>query len=85
MIAAAYPGQAILTSKTIEVLELTGRELTKKGDFFALMFFILGLGALVVYFIIGRSTNVIAQASNVGNNYSPVAYPANTEVVEYQP
>ncbi|KAJ3578927.1 hypothetical protein NPX13_g1645 [Xylaria arbuscula] len=63
-LAAAYPGQAILTSKIVEVLELTGRELTKKGDFFALMFLVLGLGALVVYFIIGWSTNVIAQASN---------------------
>ncbi|KAI0465703.1 ABC transporter, partial [Xylaria cf. heliscus] len=62
--AAVFPGLAILMSKIVEVLELTGAELAAKGDFFALMFFVLGLGALVVYFIIGWSSNVIAQQIN---------------------
>lgn len=34
-----------------------------KGNFFALMFFVLGLGSFVVYFIIGWASNIIAQVS----------------------
>ncbi|KAJ2985070.1 hypothetical protein NUW58_g5730 [Xylaria curta] len=59
--AAAFPGQAILMSKIIEVFEYTGSELTRRGDFFALMFFVLALGALVIYFVVGYAANVIAQ------------------------
>ncbi|KAH8162621.1 hypothetical protein CIB48_g5629 [Xylaria polymorpha] len=62
--AAAFPGQAILMSRIVEVFELKGSELAAKGDFFALMFLVLGLGALVVYFIIGWSSNAIAQQIN---------------------
>ncbi|GAP87976.1 putative ABC transporter [Rosellinia necatrix] len=62
--AAIFPGQAILMSKIIEVFELTGPALESRGNFFALMFLVLGLGALVAYFIIGWSSNVIAQQLN---------------------
>lgn len=65
MVAAAFPGQAILMSRIVEVFELKGSELAAKGDFFALMFLVLGLGALVVYFIIGWSSNAIAQVRGV--------------------
>lgn len=59
--AAAYPGQAILMLRFIEVFKFTGSEMQKKGNFFALMFFVMGLGALVVYFAVGWSSNMVAQ------------------------
>lgn len=59
--AASYPGQAILMSKFIEVFNFTGAKMEERGNFFALMFLVLGIGALVVYFIVGWSSNVIAQ------------------------
>ncbi|WYZ41446.1 hypothetical protein EsH8_V_000341 [Colletotrichum jinshuiense] len=62
--AAAYPGQAILMSRFIEVFKLTGNAMQKKGNFFALMFFVLACGCLVIYFIVGWASNVIAQALN---------------------
>ncbi|KAJ5401254.1 uncharacterized protein N7487_007150 [Penicillium crustosum] len=62
--AAAYPGQAILMSKLIEVFQFTGSAMRTKGNFFALMFFILGLGSFVAYFIIGWTSNIVAQTMN---------------------
>ncbi|KOS45616.1 hypothetical protein ACN38_g3465 [Penicillium nordicum] len=62
--AAAYPGQSILMSKFIEVFQFTGSAMRTKGNFFALMFFVLGLGSFVVYFIIGWASNIIAQTMN---------------------
>lgn len=61
MAAASYPGQAILMSKFIEVFKFTGTKMQEKGNFFALMFLVLGLGSLVVYFVVGWSSNVVAQ------------------------
>jgi ATP-binding cassette subfamily B (MDR/TAP) protein 1 len=48
-------------SRFIDVFELTGPAMQKKGNFFALMFFVLGLGALVVYFILGWCSSIVAQ------------------------
>ncbi|CAG8341177.1 unnamed protein product [Penicillium salamii] len=62
--AAAFPGQSILMSKFIEVFELTGSAMQKRGNFFALMFLVLGLGAFVVYFIIGWSASIVAHTMN---------------------
>ncbi|KAH8204908.1 hypothetical protein TruAng_000947 [Truncatella angustata] len=45
--AAGFPGQAILMSKIIAVFEVTGSDMEKRGNFFALMFLVLGLGSLV--------------------------------------
>lgn len=59
--AATFPGQAILMSRFIEVFQFAGAEMQNKGNFFALMFFVLGLGSFVVYFAIGWSSNVVAQ------------------------
>lgn len=50
-------------SKFIEVFELTGSAMQKKGNFFALMFLVLGLGALVVYFILGWTASIVAHVS----------------------
>lgn len=58
--AAAYPGQSILMSRFIEVFKYTGSEMREKGDFFALMFLVLAIGACVVYFVMGWCSNVIA-------------------------
>lgn len=63
--AAVFPGQAILMSKTIEIFETTGSELEASGNFFALMFLVLGLGSLFSYFLIGWSSNVVAQVCHV--------------------
>ncbi|OTB18178.1 hypothetical protein K445DRAFT_314988 [Daldinia sp. EC12] len=62
--AAAFPGQAILMSKFIEVFQFTGSEMRSRGNFFALMFLVMAIGALIVYFIIGWTSNVVAQTLN---------------------
>lgn len=48
-------------SKFIEVFKFTGARMQEKGNFFALMFLVLGIGSLFVYFVIGWSSNVVAQ------------------------
>ncbi|KAI9149936.1 Leptomycin B resistance protein pmd1 [Paramyrothecium foliicola] len=58
--AAAYPGQAILMSKFIDVFQVTGSEMRRKGNFIALMFLVMGIGAFFVYFAIGWCSNVVA-------------------------
>ncbi|KAJ5112704.1 ABC transporter [Penicillium argentinense] len=62
--AASYPGQTILMSRFIEVFKFTGAKMEDKGNFFALMFLVLGIGAFVVYFVVGWSSNVVAQTIN---------------------
>ena len=58
---ALFPGQAILLANVMEVFTLTGSAMTDRGDFYSSMFIVLAAGCLVVYFIMGHSTNVIAQ------------------------
>ena len=48
-------------SRFIEVFKFTGSDMQKRGNFFALMFLVLACAALVIYFIVGWSSNVIAQ------------------------
>ncbi|KAJ5340056.1 ABC transporter integral membrane type 1 [Penicillium brevicompactum] len=62
--AASFPGQSILMSKFIEVFELTGSAMEKRGNFFALMFFVLGLGCFVIYFIVGWMASIVAHSLN---------------------
>lgn len=50
-------------SRFIEVFQFTGAAMRTKGNFFALMFLVLGLGAFVVYFVVGWTSNVVAQVS----------------------
>ena len=52
-------------SKFIEVFELTGSAMQKRGNFFALMFLVLGLGAFVVYFIVGWSAAIVAYVRKI--------------------
>lgn len=59
--AAAFPGQAILMANMMDVFTLTGSAMARRGDFFATMFIALAAGCLVFYFILGYTTNVVAQ------------------------
>lgn len=52
-------------SRFIDVFNLTGSEMQKKGNFFALMFLVMGLGALVVYFALGWCSNIVAQVGKL--------------------
>lgn len=59
--AAAFPGQAILMANMMDVFTLTGAAMARRGDFFATMFIALAAGCLVFYFILGYTTNTVAQ------------------------
>lgn len=59
--SAAFPGQAILVANTVQVFTLTGSKMVDRGNFFASMFIVFAAGCLVFYFILGWSTNTIAQ------------------------
>lgn len=57
--AAIYPGQALLLGNIMSVL--TSSNIVVRGNFISLMLFVMSLGILVIYFIMGWSTNTIAQ------------------------
>ena len=59
--SAAFPGQAILVANTVQVFTLTGSKMVERGNFYASMFIVLAAGCLVFYFILGWTTNTIAQ------------------------
>lgn len=46
----------------MEAFSLTGDEMTARGDFWALMFFVIALGNIVAYGLCGWFMNIIAQA-----------------------
>jgi ATP-binding cassette subfamily B (MDR/TAP) protein 1 len=48
-------------SRFIEVFKFTGSAMQEKGNFFALMFLAMAFGALVVYFSVGWTSNIVAQ------------------------
>ncbi|KAK3337811.1 P-loop containing nucleoside triphosphate hydrolase protein [Cercophora scortea] len=58
---ATYPALAILLAHTMDTFALTGPAMTERGDFFALMFFVVALGNLLAYGVMGWLTNVISQ------------------------
>ncbi|KAA8645148.1 ABC transporter ATP-binding protein [Aspergillus tanneri] len=58
---ATYPVLAFIFSRILDVFqEQSKNEMVKKGDFYALMFFVLALVIFVVYATLGWVTNVIA-------------------------
>ncbi|KAM0283234.1 hypothetical protein ACHAO9_009884 [Fusarium lateritium] len=57
--AAVYPGQTLLLSKVMDVF--TSSDLVKGGDFVSLMYFVMSLGSLVIFFVMGWISNIIAQ------------------------
>ena len=58
---ALFPGQAILLANVMEVFTLSGSNMVDRGDFYASMFIVLAAGVLVVYFVMGYTTNAVAQ------------------------
>lgn len=61
MPAAVYPGQTLLIGKMMDLFG--ANDMASRANFIALMFFILGIGALVCHYALGWAMNVIAQAS----------------------
>lgn len=59
IVAAVNPGQALLLGNIMSVFE--SEDFVDRGNFISLMFFIMSLGILVIYFVMGWSTNTIAQ------------------------
>ncbi|KAK6337456.1 hypothetical protein TWF730_002855 [Orbilia blumenaviensis] len=62
-----YPALAVLFSRVIDVFALSGDAMLKRGDFYSLMFFVMGLGNLVAYGILGWMSAIIGQ--EVMNSY----------------
>lgn len=60
--AALFPGQAILLANVMDVFTLTGSEMRSEGNFYAAMFIVLASGAFMSFFLMGWSTNQVAQA-----------------------
>ncbi|RMZ82567.1 hypothetical protein DV738_g1474, partial [Chaetothyriales sp. CBS 135597] len=57
---AAFPIQAWIFSKLIEVFTFTGRRLVSAGNHWSLMFFILAIEQAISYFIIGYASTEIS-------------------------
>ncbi|KAE8416741.1 P-loop containing nucleoside triphosphate hydrolase protein [Aspergillus pseudocaelatus] len=60
--AAVNPGQALLLGNIMSIF--TSSNVVTRGNFISLMFFVMSLGILVIYFVMGWSTNTIAQRLN---------------------
>lgn len=58
---AVYPAQALLFSYVLDVFRLQEPTRSDRGNFFALMFFIVAIGNCVCYAMIGWATNTIVQ------------------------
>jgi len=58
---ATYPAQALLFANLIDVFSLTGAQRLDRGNFFALMFFVVACACLLIYWVLGWCTNVVAQ------------------------
>lgn len=48
----------------MDVFNYTGSRMVSKGNFFALMLFIMGIGTAMVYCVVGYTGNTVAQASS---------------------
>lgn len=58
---ATYPAQAILFSRVLNVFLLEGQEARDQANFYSLFFFVVALGNLLAYFVIGWICNYIGQ------------------------
>lgn len=63
-VAAVFPGQALILAKVLDVFQLDADEMQRQGNFYALMFLVLSLGCLLCYFVMGWTTNIMAQTMN---------------------
>ncbi|EEY20524.1 multidrug resistance protein [Verticillium alfalfae VaMs.102] len=57
--AAIFPGQAILLAQVLDTA--SSPNMVSRGNLFALMFFVMGLGCFVAYFVMGWACNMIGQ------------------------
>ena len=62
-----YPGQALLLGNVMDVF--TPELDQSRGNFFALMFFIMAICLLFVYMAMGWVSNHIAQVSAIGGSF----------------
>ncbi|KAH6677860.1 multidrug/pheromone exporter [Plectosphaerella plurivora] len=62
--AALFPAQALLLGNILDVF--SSPDMMSRGNFISLMFFIIAWGCLLEYFIMGWSSNMIAQS--IGRN-----------------
>jgi ATP-binding cassette subfamily B (MDR/TAP) protein 1 len=60
--AAIQPGQAILLGQFLSVI--SSPDMVSRGNFIALMFFVMAIGTLITYFGMGWCANLIAQVSS---------------------
>ncbi|KAM0283373.1 hypothetical protein ACHAQH_002496 [Verticillium albo-atrum] len=58
--AAIFPGQALLLAQVLDAA--SSPNMVSRGNFFALMFFVMGLGCFVAYFVMGWASNIIGQS-----------------------
>lgn len=58
---ATFPTQAILFSRVLNVFLLEGQEAKDQANFYSLLFFVVALGNLLAYFVIGWTCNYIGQ------------------------
>jgi hypothetical protein len=68
---ATYPLQAYLFANLINTFTLSGSELVKRGNFWALMFFIEAIGVFIAYFVLGWAGHLI---SVVSQRHLPLPY-----------
>ncbi|OJJ31256.1 hypothetical protein ASPWEDRAFT_141408 [Aspergillus wentii DTO 134E9] len=59
--AGTFPGQAVLFSRLINAIAIDP-DANNTANFYSLMFFVVALGNLVVYFVLGILSNIIAQS-----------------------
>ncbi|KAH7148249.1 P-loop containing nucleoside triphosphate hydrolase protein [Dactylonectria macrodidyma] len=57
--AGLFPGQALLLGNITSVF--TSPNMVSRGNFIALMFFVMAIGCLFVYFVLGWASNMVAQ------------------------
>ncbi|KAK1706426.1 P-loop containing nucleoside triphosphate hydrolase protein [Colletotrichum acutatum] len=57
--AAVDPGQTLLLAKVMSAF--TAPDMVQRGNFISSMYFVMALGCMIVYFVMGWATNVISQ------------------------
>ncbi|CAK7231951.1 hypothetical protein SCUCBS95973_008097 [Sporothrix curviconia] len=67
VVGGVYPAFALLFSRVVGVFALSGNAMVSRGDFYALMFFVMALGNLVAYSVLGWMSATVSQA--IANNY----------------
>lgn len=72
VLGGVYPAFAILFSHVVGVFALSGDAMVSRGDFYALMFFVMALGSLVAYSVLGWMSATVSQA--IANNYRAAVF-----------